>query len=298
MATFCERRLALDTVDKVRADPASLSVTFYGVRGSTPCAGRDTIGYGGNTSCVVVDSPGHTPIIFDLGTGLRSYGAERGLDGSFRGVALVSHLHWDHIQGLPFFRPVLAAGAELTVYGPPSEGGLSAAFDRFMCDPFFPVGVADLPGKVRFEEIERGSFQVDGAVVTAFPVPHRGLTNGYRLERDGLSVVYIPDHQQPIDSPFSTTPEVLEMCAGADLLIHDAQYTPEEFLQRSTWGHCTIEYACWLAEQSSAKRLALFHHDPSHDDEWLAKLIGAAEQWGLDTGIEVVGASEGTTIGL
>ncbi|MGD9794280.1 MAG: MBL fold metallo-hydrolase, partial [Acidimicrobiia bacterium] len=183
------------------------TVTFYGVRGSTPCGGPHTTGFGGNTSCVAVESASSDPIVFDLGTGLRYFGASQPMDGTFRGSALVSHLHWDHIQGLPFFAPVLRDGARLDLYGPPPSGGmtLEQAFERFMCDPFFPVGIADLPGHISFNELDDETRDIGGFTVITRAVPHIGRTNGYRLSRGGAAMAYIPDHQQPIGvEEFST----------------------------------------------------------------------------------------------
>ncbi|MGE0306541.1 MAG: MBL fold metallo-hydrolase [Acidimicrobiia bacterium] len=277
------------------------TVTFYGVRGSTPCGGPHTTGFGGNTSCVAVESASSDPIVFDLGTGLRYFGASQPMDGTFRGSALVSHLHWDHIQGLPFFAPVLRDGARLDLYGPPPSGGmtLEQAFERFMCDPFFPVGIADLPGHISFNELDDETRDIGGFTVMTRAVPHIGRTNGYRLSRGGAAMAYIPDHQQPIGvEEFSTVPGVLELCDGVDLLVHDAQFTPAEFAHKAHWGHCTIEYACWLAREAGVRRLALFHHDPSHNDEQLGALVRDAQDWGERHGIEVIGASEGSMISL
>jgi phosphoribosyl 1,2-cyclic phosphodiesterase len=276
---------------------ATTDVTFFGVRGSTPCAGPDTVQFGGNTSCVVVDTPGATPIVLDLGTGLRCYGA--GLaDGPWRAVALLTHLHWDHVQGLPFFRPVLRSGSRLDIYAPPAVGGIAEAFGRFMCDPYFPVGLHDLDGEIAFHEFDDGMLAIAGAEVTARSVPHRGRTNGYRIERSGISIAYIPDHQQPSDGSHQATDAVLELCRGVDLLIHDAQYTPSQFAEKRDWGHCTIDYACWLAAEAGARRLALFHHDPSHDDRTLGCLVAAAANWGSARGIDVFGAREAMTVRL
>lgn len=273
-----------------------MDVTFYGVRGSTPCAGESTARYGGNTACVVLTDDGHAPVLLDLGTGLREFGRSMGSCEPLLAHALVTHLHWDHVQGLPFCPPLLRAGSSLTVHGPAHDGvGFGEAFDRLMHPPFFPVRAHELPSDIDFRTLSPGtSYEIAGATVTAALVPHTDTTFGYRIERSGVSVAYVSDHQQPVDDPTHVDPDVLELCRGVDLLIHDAQYTATEFVAKSTWGHCTVEYAVHVAAEAGAKRLALFHHDPEHDDETLDLLTLAAAEDGARRGVrEVVAASEG-----
>ena len=284
-----------------------LNVTFYGVRGSTPCSGGEFARYGGNTSCVVLDGPGRSPIILDLGTGLRVYGAEltrRDMDGAvgepFRGTALLTHLHWDHVQGIPFFAPLLSAGAELDLHAPVQAGEPLADVVRgFLSPPYFPVELEALPGQIRFHDTEPGRFRVDDATVTAAWVPHVGPTFGYRVERDGRSVAYVSDHQQPTAGPTAVDPAVLELCRDVDLLIHDAQYDDAEFAQRPDWGHCTVDYAVEVAAASGAHTLALFHHDPGHDDRRVDELLVSARELADLRGVpEVIAAHEGLTVTL
>lgn len=271
-----------------------LDVAFYGVRGSTPCSSDATMRYGGNTSCVVLRTDDADPIVLDLGTGLRYFGQTQPLDGSFVGSALVSHLHWDHIQGLPFFVPILRAGATLDVYAPVQDDGMSVAdaFERFMTPPFFPVTIADLPGRVRFHDCGEGAFTIGNAKVMCREIPHVGTTNGYRVDIGGVSVAYLSDHQQPYDGSFGITDGALELCADVDLLIHDAQYTTDEFPRKHNWGHCTIDYALWVAKEAGAKRLALYHHDPMRDDESLDDVARCSRLAGERMGIEVFAACE------
>jgi len=278
-----------------------LNVTFFGVRGSTPCPCTGNLRYGGNTACVSVEAPGHEPIVLDMGTGLRFWGETLPQDGTFKGHAMITHLHWDHVQGLPFFVPINREGAQLDIYGPPQADGMSLeeAFGEFMRPPYFPVRVSDLVGDIRFHTLDNGEHKVGNTNVKVQSVPHVGPTNGYRVEIDGLSVAYISDHQQPQDGSFGIADGVLELCDGADLLIHDAQYTRDEFAVKSYWGHCTVEYAVHLAKEAGVKRLALFHHDPDHDDDFVDKLLAQARVDPSASGVgEVIAAYEGLTVAL
>jgi len=278
-----------------------LTVTFYGVRGSTPCPCDANRRYGGNTACVALESPGHDPIVLDLGTGLRYWGDTLPADGTFRGSALITHLHWDHVQGLPFFVPVNREGAQLDIYGPPqADVTLEGAFEEFMRPPYFPVRFSDLCGDIRFHDVADTNIVVGDAKVQVRTVPHVGNTNGYRIEMAGSVVTYISDHQQPMDGSFDIADHVLELCDGADILIHDAQYTPEEFEEKRHWGHCTVEYAVKIASEASVKTLCLFHHDPSHGDEAVDHMLDRAINARNGTGApaEIIAASEGLAVSL
>lgn len=280
-----------------------LKVSFFGVRGSTPCSCSENERYGGNTACVLIEGDSdHRPIVFDLGTGLRFFGLTQPLDGTFSGVALVSHLHWDHVQGLPFFTPVLRAGAVLDLHVPAQAGGRSVeeVVGTFLSPPYFPIGIDDLPGTITFTEVHPGTFMLDDDTeVRAAWVPHIGPTIGYRVTRGGVSVAYISDHQQPGCYSTFVDPAVIELCRGVDLLIHDAQYTDEEFAARPHWGHCTIDYAIEVAAQSEVRRLALFHHDPLHHDDLIDAELRRVTPLAAERGIsEVVAASEGLSLSL
>lgn len=276
-----------------------MNVTFYGVRGSTPCPSDTNRRYGANTACVALEVPGADPIVLDLGTGLRFWGQTQPTDGTFRASALVTHVHWDHVQGLPFLVPIDRPGARLDVYGPVQEGGQSlvAAFEEFMRPPYFPVRSSDLRGTIEFHDLDDADVAIGDAKVRVRSVPHCGPTNGYRVEREGVSVAYISDHQSPMDGSSAVAGSVLELCDGADLLIHDAQFTPEEWKEKAHWGHCSVDYAVTVARESGAKRLALFHHDPSHTDDDVDRLLEGARASAAGCGIdEVVAAYEGLTI--
>jgi len=275
-----------------------VNITFWGVRGSTPCPCDANKRYGGNTSCVSVEAPGLDPILFDLGTGLRFYGDVVDPNQLFRGLALVTHLHWDHIQGLPFFVPIHRPGASIEICGRSETGTLREAFEEFMRPPYFPVRPGDLAGDISFTDVDNQDLEWGRARIKVRDVPHTGATNGYRVEVDGVVIAYVSDHQQPADA-HDISPAVLELCKDADLVIHDAQYEPAEFAAKSDWGHCTVEYAVRVAAAAGAKRLALFHHDPSHGDEVVDRLRDEAAAFAVGTSVvEVMAAAEGLTISL
>jgi phosphoribosyl 1,2-cyclic phosphodiesterase len=278
----------------------SMEVTFFGVRGSTPCSSDNHQRYGGNTSCVVIERTDREPIILDLGTGLRFFGLERAHGDPFRASALVSHLHWDHVQGIPFFTPLLSEGAQLDLYGPTQDGGsLQETVRSFLSPPYFPVDIEALPCEITFHEISDSSFEIDGAKVQAAEVPHIGPTLGFRVECDGTSIAYVSDHQQPGVGADHVSETVLELAAGVDLLIHDAQFDDLEFAIRHDWGHCTVDYAVEVAAQAGAKTLALFHHDPSHHDAQIDELLSVASSNASARGVpEVIAAHEGLTVSL
>ncbi len=267
---------------------------FFGVRGSTACQGGDIARYGGNTSCVSVEVPGHAPIMLDIGTGARYFGAGYPVDRPFRGTCLLSHPHWDHIQGLPFFPPLLrSADTHIDIYAPVQTDGTTVAevVSQMLRPPLFPVGLADLRGSVDFHSIGNSEFTVGEVSVTSRLIPHLGNTCGFRLEWNGHSVAYLSDHQQPGVDVYTTTDNVRELCEGVDLLIHDAQYTRPEFEQRSTWGHCTSDYAVWVASECHVRTLALFHHDPTHTDDVIDAMVEAANAASGD--VTVIAAREG-----
>ena len=261
--------------------------------------------YGGNTASVVVEVHGEAPILFDLGTGLRLLGETLPIS-PFSASALVTHIHWDHVQGLPFFPQIHVPGNKLDIYGPAqSEGTLADVFGGLMKPPYFPIHFSQLQGDVRFIDVMSDEMSIGNAKVLVRPVPHVGPTVGYRLDWDGVSVAYISDHQAPYtagDNPQPTSQideGVLELCDGVDLMIHDAQYTPTEFAQKSYWGHCTIDYALSIAKAAGVKTFAMFHHDPGHSDDTMDELIEDAKCKGRALGIpDVIGTYEGLVVDL
>lgn len=288
------------------------TITFYGVRGSVPCDGPRYSRYGGNTSSVVLEADGHDPVIFDLGTGVRTYGdvvaqqvTERaGLAvAPYRADVLLTHLHWDHVIGLPFFAPVSWPDARVVVHGPrQDEGPLRRVFAGVMRPPYFPITPADLSGEVGFVDLGDDEFGCDGIKVTSRWVRHTDPALGFRVELEGISVTDISDHGPgcvPDDPPDYVPDAVLELCDGVDVLIHDAQHTAAEFAAKPHFGHSSIDYALHVADEAAVKRLVLFHHCPSHGDDEVDRILRDAQDAAAGRGgFDVVAAYEGLRLEL
>ncbi|MGI8652018.1 MAG: MBL fold metallo-hydrolase [Geodermatophilaceae bacterium] len=249
------------------------------MRGSTPAPGSDFVRYGGNTSCVAIAQAGAEPsLLLDAGTGLSR--VSRILEGRpFQGTILLGHLHWDHTQGLPFFRSGDQDGAAVRLLLPgQGEGTAEALLSRAMSPPHFPITPGQLRGDWSFGHVEEGEFDVERFTVLAREIPHKGgRTFGYRIS-DGLHTVgYLSDHHPYTlgEGPDGFGPyheAALTLAADVDVLIHDAQYTAAEFPARRAWGHSTIDYAVGLAEAAGASRLVAFHHDPRRTDDELDEI--------------------------
>ncbi len=254
---------------------------------------------------MLVEVDGEPPLIIDLGTGLRALGEH--LDAllsptgaPLRANALLSHLHYDHVLGLPFFAPMRHADALVEVYGPAQDGQLlEEVLDSMVRPPFFPVRMAQFEGSFRFHDLEgSGEFAIGSIRVKFRPVEHIGHTLGFRIEVGGQVLAYLSDHQAPLDL-CSMEPNVLELCDGADLLLHDAQYTEQEFGRVPHWGHSTANYAVMVAREAGVKRLMLFHHDPSHTDEEIDRMLAESRRLAAAApALEVDAAAEGACVDL
>ncbi len=266
-----------------------MEVRFWGTRGSIPTPGSHTVRFGGNTSCVEVRTAEGHIFIFDCGTGARPLG-EALMAPPVAPVSasiLFSHTHWDHIQGFPFFAPAFEPRNTIAVYGPhDGRRSLRDTLARQMEHSYFPVEMSQLPATLSYTDLGEGAHTIGGARIVAQYLNHPAVTLGYRVEADGAAVVYACDHE-PFGGALWRTdaaPGPLEsilhegdrrhahFLADADLVIHDAQYTPEEYRWRKSWGHSTFEYVVELACTAGVKRLALTHHDPSHDDAVVAEI--------------------------
>jgi ribonuclease BN (tRNA processing enzyme) len=246
-----------------------------------------------------------TPLlIMDLGTGLRALGEvlDRQLHRQgkpLEATALLTHLHFDHIMGLPFFRPLQDPGAIIDVYGPSQENmTLQEVMKSVVQPPFFPIEMSEFRGELRFLDPADDALVVGNAKIRSRTVPHRGHTLGFRIEADSKTVVYLPDHQAPLDRQ-EVSDAVLELCEGADVLIHDAQYTDEEFTEKHDWGHSTVPYAIRVAADAGVRRLVLFHHDPAHSDRDIDRMVSTARKLPDARRLaDITAAYEGMTIEL
>jgi phosphoribosyl 1,2-cyclic phosphodiesterase len=274
-------------------------VFVCGVRGSTPAPGREFVRYGGHTSCIAIArGPGAPTLVLDAGTGLQRLSSV--LDGrAFNGTILLSHLHWDHTHGLPFFTAGDRQEAVVTLLMP-AQGDPVNVLARAMSPPHFPIKPTDLKGRWRFLGIQPGERAVEGFVVVAREIPHKGgLTYGYRVTDGTTTLAYLSDHS-PIAFGSGTGgfgayhTAALELARGADLLIHDAQHTAAEFPQKSSLGHSAVDYAIGLAGAAGAKRVLLFHHDPPRTDDELDAIVAAHR----NAPVPVEAAMEGSVIDL
>lgn len=277
-----------------------MKVRFWGVRGSIPVPGKATNRYGGNTSCVEVRPKGAAPIIIDAGTGIRRLGKslveEQFGEGKGFASILISHTHWDHVQGLPFFSPLYRAGNEIHIFARQRDLHLQAVFSQQQHAPYFPVPLSALHAEMKFHELVEGaSFDIGAAKVTCARLNHPWVAIAYRIDVDRASVVYCSDTAPFSDlllgrdfvqaPPHGTLPPaareelaemragVVALCRNADLLIYDTQFTADEYKSRPHWGHSRPDDAIEIAREAKVKQLALFHHAPMRSDDDNDKIL-------------------------
>ena len=279
------------------------------MRGSIPSPGADTVRYGGNTSCVTLEAPGIEPgvdgkpgfVIFDAGSGIRALAMHllREKRLPIRAHLFLTHTHWDHIQGFPFFVPALIPGNHISVYGnPEGDGGVEAALEGQMVHRYFPIGLKQMAAKLDFHQLEHGEHSIAGMSVTVAPLVHSSVTVGYRVELGGRSVVYLTDAEpRRSEEQIVVDPAMFGLAAGADVLIHDAQYTDEEYPGKVGWGHSPIGYVVDFARAAGVRRLVLFHHDPLSSDTKLDTIQQQARDRAAGA-LQVDAAYEGLEIAL
>ena len=261
-----------------------MRVKVWGSRGSVPSPGPETTRYGGNTSCVQITLSDESMVVLDSGTGIRNLGLT--LAGAVPRVhILLTHLHLDHIQGLMFFAPAFQPRTELVIWGPKSaEASLESRIARYISAPLSPVEVRELPCDVSFREAPATDWEIGPAHLRAASVTHRGPTLGYRITDGDASLCYIPDHEPGLGNSLEdAAPEWISgygLAEGASLLIHDCQYTDDEYPEHVGWGHSALGDTLRFARRVDAQHVLLFHHDPLHSDDFLDALAGSAgERW-------------------
>jgi phosphoribosyl 1,2-cyclic phosphodiesterase len=293
-----------------------MRVTFWGTRGSIATPGRATMKYGGNTSCVEVRA-GKEILIFDAGTGIRTLGLKMLKEFSSRPLSLhlfISHTHWDHIQGFPFFLPAYEARNKIHVYGPPGrDKSFDSIFRGQMDSDYFPVDLGDMSSNIEVHEV-RKRITIGNLVIDHFYLNHPALTLGYRVSDGKSTLVYATDNEpyegsihasgkkidKQIDLPVMLDERFVDFLRDADLYIGEAQYTNEEYEEKKGWGHSPLETTVRFAVQANTKQLALFHHDPQHTDAFLEKMVnqarGLVRMYGGKT--KCFASREGQTVNL
>jgi phosphoribosyl 1,2-cyclic phosphodiesterase len=273
------------------SEPFRLQVKFWGVRGSTPTPNQANLGYGGNTACIEVRLPNNELIIVDGGLGVRNLGLSLVEEFPSQSMALkvfLTHFHWDHIQGLPFFPPLYNPANSISFHSFPEKEQIRETLTGQMTTPYFPVSFALLAAARDFVQIANEPIYYGDLCVRAFPLNHPQGACGYRIETEGAVVVVASDLEHG-DPKFDKI--LRQNAAGADVLIYDAQFTPEEYPLRKGWGHSTYAEGARLAREAGVKELVLFHHDPAHTDAILDGIVDDARKQFQNTSAAREGAS-------
>lgn len=258
----------------------SLAVKFWGVRGSIACPSPEHVVYGGNTSCLEIIA-GDERIIMDAGTGIRNLGQDFIKDGIRKGTLLLTHSHWDHINGFPFFGPAFMSNSRFTIAAGHlyNAGGIENVLASQMANPTFPVPLEALQATLTFEDFKAGeSWALGGGVkIITAPLNHPNGATGYRVEYGGKSICYVTDTEHVIGKPDQT---VLKLIEGADIVVYDCTYTDQEFKAKIGWGHSTWQEGVRLCKMAGVHQLAIFHHDPDHNDDFMRQIeIEARKEW-------------------
>jgi phosphoribosyl 1,2-cyclic phosphodiesterase len=284
-------------------EAAKIEARFWGTRGSIASPGPQTARYGGNTSCIEVTVGTGRRLIFDAGTGIRPLGQRMvEEEGPIEAVVFLTHFHWDHIQGFPFFLPLYNPTASLRIIGPKQfDVDVQTLFAGQMGPIYFPIPFEAFSAKKTFSHLNEGSWEEGGIKVSAMRVKHPSFCVGYRIEFGGASLAYVPDNElfgEGFGSGANWRAEFVDFVGGVDVLIHDAMYTEEEYPAKVGWGHSTYRQNLDLADEAGVKKLLFFHHDPTRDDAQLTDIVSRARDKAVSEGksFELDAASEGTDI--
>jgi phosphoribosyl 1,2-cyclic phosphodiesterase len=257
---------------------AKLQVKFWGVRGSIPTPEIGAMTYGGNTACLEVRYGNQAPLILDTGSGARRLGMQlcrEAKDAPIEAHVLFTHFHWDHIHGLPFFGPLYKPDNVIKFYSSRKPGELRSILENQMRAPYFPVNMPVVPCHYECSQIGPDGMSWGDLCIRPFPLCHPGGATGYRIQSSSGCIVYASDHEHGDQASDAT---LTRFAAGADILIYDAQYTPEEYLNKRGWGHSTFQAGIRIAKEAGVRQLVLFHHDPGHEDEAMDQIVERASE--------------------
>ena len=278
----------------------ALRLKIWGCRGSLPAPGPATVAYGGNTSCVEVLLENDAALVLDAGTGIRELGLDLVRRGTNRIHLFLTHLHLDHLEGLRFFAPLFDARVTLEIWGPRSPMlGLRERILRAFSPPLFPLDFRDVPARVSFHDLPAEPWRAYGVALFSDLVLHPGPTLGFRLERNGSSVAYLPDHEPALAGIEGRPRDWISggaLAGDADVVLHDAQYLEDEYDAKIGWGHSSVDAAVAYCRAVDAGRLVLFHHEPERSDDALASLEDLARTLTRDGRPEPLLAREGMLI--
>ena len=275
-----------------------MKITFWGTRGSVPVPGKDTMVFGGNTTCLEITLKNGNTVIIDAGTGIRLLGEKLLREKRNKGIyLLITHTHWDHLLGFPFFEPLYYSSTRIYVDGNYNcLRGLKYTFDDRLGSGFFPVKFNELKAEIIYlKKILKGRLEIDGVVIDSVPLHHPQGGIGFRFREDNKIFVFITDNELNGSPWEGRTPDVYaEFCRNADILVHDCQYTPDEMTEREGWGHSDYKAVFDLATNAGVKKLILFHHDPSRTDSQVKKIEDICNQMAADAGspIDFIAARE------
>jgi phosphoribosyl 1,2-cyclic phosphodiesterase len=254
-------------------DGTQVRIKFWGVRGSTPTPQIENLKFGGNTPCLEVRNGANECVIFDAGSGIRALGQtlmQEAAGAPINAKIFLTHFHWDHIQGIPFFAPLYGPNNHISFLSGSTGRPLQETLEGQMAKPYFPIDFGQVAARRDFQQIETGAaIKVGGLTIRPFPLNHPQGASGYRIECNGVVIVYATDFEHGVGESDAV---LYEYAQNANILICDAQYTPAEYETHRGWGHSTWQNAVLLAREARAEHLMLFHHDPSHDDQAMMQI--------------------------